>query len=140
MEIINEKISLKTKGNVDIHNLTSAIKFFVEKNNIKNGLTTIFISGATGAVTTMEYEQGLIKDTQEMFKKLVDENVKYNHDVSHIKGNAVSHLRASLVGPSLTVPVVDGVLQLGTWQEIVFIEFDNRPRDREVLITILGNK
>jgi secondary thiamine-phosphate synthase enzyme len=140
MEIINEKISLKTNGDIEIHNITSLVKSIVEKHNIKSGIVTIFIPGATGAITTMEYEPGLIKDTQEMFKKIVDEKGKYHHDVSHIKGNATSHLRASLVGPSLTVPVVDGDLYLGTWQEIVFIEFDNRPRNREIVVTILGKK
>ncbi len=140
MEILHSKIELNTKGEIDIVNITDMVDSFVKEQSIKKGLITIFVPGATGAVTTMEYETGLIIDTQEMFKKIIEENKKYQHDVSHVKGNATSHLRASLVGPSLTVPIKENKLQLGIWQEIVFIEFDNRPRNREILLTIVGNK
>lgn len=140
MEIIYDSIKLSTKGKVDIHNITRKVESIILKNSIENGLVNIFIPGATGALTTMEYENGLIKDTQEMFFEIIKENKKYYHDESHTIGNATSHLRASLIGPSLTIPIKGSKLCLGTWQEVVFIEFDNRPREREVLITIIGEK
>ncbi|MEN3013653.1 MAG: secondary thiamine-phosphate synthase enzyme YjbQ [Endomicrobiia bacterium] len=140
LEIITEKIFLSTDGNIDIINITSYLSEIIAKKQIQDGILTVFVPGATGAVTTVEYEKELIKDTKEMFLEIIKENKTYHHNSTHFHGNATSHLRATIIGPSLTIPITDGKLHLGVWQEVVFIDFDNRPRDRELVVKIIGVK
>jgi secondary thiamine-phosphate synthase enzyme len=133
-----EYIVLSTKGSIDIIDITDELKKLLNRAKISDGILTVFVPGATGAVATIENEEGLIKDTKQMFLELVKENKNYYHDLSHAVGNATSHLRATLIGPSLTIPITDGELTLGVWQQVVFIEFDTRPRDRKLVVKIVG--
>ncbi|MCK4237373.1 MAG: secondary thiamine-phosphate synthase enzyme YjbQ [Candidatus Krumholzibacteria bacterium] len=110
----------------------------LRESGLVTGQLTVFVPGSTGAVSTVEYEPGLMKDLPELFEKLIPSGVTYNHDATWGDGNGFSHLRASIVGPSLTIPVSGGELTLGTWQQVIFLEFDNRPRKRIVHISILG--
>ena len=138
MKMHSVKIPLSTKGNSEILDITDEVQKELERSGMSDGIVTIFVPGATGAVTTMEYEPGLIKDTKNIFSKLIDSKDTYSHDASHSLGNAASHLKATLVGPSLVVPFENKKLSLGTWQQIVFIDFDNRPRDREIILKFMG--
>jgi secondary thiamine-phosphate synthase enzyme len=133
-----EYIVLSTKGSIDIIDITDELKKLLNRSKISDGILTVFVPGSTGAVATIENEEGLIKDTKQMFLELVKENKNYYHDLSHAVGNATSHLRATLIGPSLTIPITDGELTLGVWQQVVFIEFDTRPRDRKLVVKIVG--
>ncbi len=137
-KFVTEYIELSTKGNIDIVDITSELKKLLDRSKVSDGILTVFVPGATGAVATIEYEEGLIKDTKELFLELIKENKKYYHDLSHAAGNATSHLRATLLGPSLTIPITDGKMTLGVWQQVVFIDFDNRPRQRKLIVKIIG--
>lgn len=138
MKIINEKIELKTKGNGDLANITDKVSGLVASSGVKNGQVTIFVVGSTAAITTFEYEPGLIKDVKELCDKLIPQKTHYNHDDTWGDANGFSHLRATLFGPSLVVPIDDKKVVLGTWQQVVLAEFDNRPRNREIIIQIIG--
>jgi secondary thiamine-phosphate synthase enzyme len=137
-KFFTEYIKLSTKGNIDIINITDELKKILIQSKVNDGILTVFVPGATGAVATIECEEGLIKDTKELFLDLVKEDKKYYHNLSHTVGNATSHLRATLLSPSLTIPIVDGELTLGVWQQVVFIDFDNRPRQRKLIVKIIG--
>jgi len=138
MKIYTDKIIFKTGGNCDIVNITETAAEILKKSGIKNGLLNIFIAGATGAITTIEYEPGLVADLKALLKSIVKEKGDYGHNRTHSDGNAASHLRASLLGPSITVPVDSGKMNLGVWQSIIFVDMDNRPRYREVIVKIIG--
>jgi secondary thiamine-phosphate synthase enzyme len=138
MSISVEKIKFKTKGNMDILDITNLVDREVQDSSISSGIVTIFVPGATGSVTTMEYEPGLISDLKKFISKLIPEGEDYAHNLSHQDANGHSHIRASFLGPSLVVPFVSKKLQLGIWQQIIFIDFDNRPRERELIIQIIG--
>jgi len=129
----------KTEGDGTVVDLTGELERIVEENGLQSGLLNVFVPGSTGAITTIEYEPGLIKDIPELFEKLIPSDRSYYHDQTWGDANGFSHLRAALVGPSITVPVSDGSLQLGTWQQVVFLEFDNRARNRRVVITFVGD-
>jgi len=138
MKIYTDKISFKTDGNCDIINITVDTAKIVAKSGVKNGLLNVFIPGATGAITTIEYEPGLESDLKNLLKTLIRENADYGHNKTHSDGNASSHLRASLIGPSLSVQITDGKMDLGVWQNIIFVDMDNRPRDRAISVKIIG--
>jgi len=138
IEVVTKKIKLKTKGNIDIINITNDLQKIVEQEKIIDGILTVFVPGATGSVATIEYEDELIKDTKEFFLELVREDKTYKHNRTHFNGNATSHLRATLLGPSLVIPITENRLQLGVWQHVVFIDFDNRERNREIIVKIIG--
>ena len=138
MKIINEKITLSTKGNPDLLNITDKITGLIKSSGLKKGNVTVFVIGSTAAITTFEYEPGLIGDVQDLCEKLVPQDKHYQHDEAWGDANGFSHLRASLLGPSLTIPFEDGKLLLGTWQQVVLAEFDNRPRQRKIVVQILG--
>jgi secondary thiamine-phosphate synthase enzyme len=137
-KFFTEYIKLSTKGNIDIIDITDELKKILIQSKVDDGILIVFVPGATGAVATIECEEGLIKDTKELFLDLVKEDKKYYHNLSHTLGNATSHLRATLLSPSLTIPIVDGELTLGVWQQVVFIDFDNRPRQRKLIVKIIG--
>ncbi|MBI5573372.1 MAG: YjbQ family protein [Elusimicrobia bacterium] len=138
MKIFTDKIDFKTKGNCDIIDITSELKKISEKSKIKNGILNVFIAGATGAITTIEYEPGLVSDLQNLLKKIAPESGEYGHNKTHSDRNAHSHLRASLLGPSLTIPIDNGKMVLGVWQQVIFTDMDNRPRKREITVKIIG--
>ena len=120
------KISLSTKGFSDTIDITDQVVSILERSGIENGLVTVFCPGSTGAVTTIEYESGVLKDLQKAIEKIVPSNIPYEHDKRWGDGNGFSHVRAALMKPSLTIPLIKGRMTLGTWQQIVFIDFDNQ--------------
>ncbi|MCQ9206702.1 MAG: secondary thiamine-phosphate synthase enzyme YjbQ [Omnitrophica bacterium] len=136
--VVAKNITLKSKGETDIIDITSEVGSAVRNSGIKNGIVTVFVQGATGGITTVEYEPGLVSDLKGAFEKLAARQGKYAHNEKWGDGNGFSHVRASLLGPSLTVPIKGGALMLGTWQQIIFIDFDNRPRSRELAVQIIG--
>lgn len=136
--VVTRRIELKTKGNCQILDITGQVAKEVADSGLKDGTVTVFVSGSTGGVTTIEYESGLLSDLQALFDRLVPSNIHYQHNLRWGDGNGHAHVRASLLGPSLTVPFVDRRLTLGTWQQIVFIDFDNRPRSRELVVQLMG--
>jgi secondary thiamine-phosphate synthase enzyme len=138
MTIFSEEISLSTKGFSDTIDITNQVVSILERSGIENGLVTVFCPGSTGAVTTIEYEPGVLKDLQKAIEKIVPSNIPYEHDKRWGDGNGFSHVRAALMKPSLTIPLIKGRMTLGTWQQIVFIDFDNRKRERNLLVHIIG--
>ncbi|MEJ2744126.1 MAG: secondary thiamine-phosphate synthase enzyme YjbQ [bacterium] len=138
MKIITDRIVLETRGDGDLIDITSEVSEKLKATSLKRGSMTVFVVGSTAAITTFEYEPGLIKDIQELYAKLVPRNKRYAHDDTWGDANGFSHLRAALQGPSLTVPFEEGRLLLGTWQQIVLAEFDNRPRQRQVIVQTMG--
>lgn len=135
----SEKFVLNTKGFSDMIDITSNVTSIVEHSKIKNGLITVFCPGSTGSITTIEYESGALKDLKRAIEKLVPSDIPYEHDKRWGDGNGFSHVRAALMKPSLTIPVVEGRLTLGTWQQIVFIDFDNRQRRRNIIVQVIGD-
>ena len=136
--VLSDAISLSTKGFCDIQDITSSIAATVSKSKIQNGIVTVFCPGSTGAVTTIEYEGGVLEDLKKAVERIAPSNIPYAHDRRWGDGNGFSHVRATLLGPSLTVPVTDGKIALGTWQQIVFIDFDNRSRRRKIVVQVMG--
>ena len=133
-----KKIQLRSKGESDIIDITDQASQAIRESKIENGLVTVFISGSTAAVTTIEYEPGLKDDFPKMLSRVAPENIEYKHDNTWHDGNGHSHVRASLIGPSLTIPIVEGGMSLGTWQQIVVLELDTRPRNRNVILQLIG--
>lgn len=138
MTVSNGSINIKTDAKDEIVDITSKVADMVYRSKVRNGLVCVFVIGSTAAVTTVEHEPGLVSDMRDAMERLYPKDVSYEHHQRWGDGNGHSHIRASFVGPSLTVPVVDGELQLGTWQQIVFMEFDNKPRSRELSVQVLG--
>ncbi len=136
--VITKSIKLKSKGDTDIIDITDSVSGCVESSKVKNGIVTIFMPGSTAGLTTIEYEPGLIKDIQQSLEIIAPRRGEYHHNLRWHDGNGFSHVRAAMLGPSLTVPFSNKRLQLGTWQQIVFIDFDNRSRSRELVIQIIG--
>lgn len=136
--IHTEKIIEKTSGFCDIVDITSRVRGATSRAKIRNGLLALFVSGSTAALTTIENEFGLVKDLKELVEKLIPSNRKYHHDDRWGDDNGFSHLRASLFGPSLTIPIENGRPVLGSWQQVVLLDFDNRPRTREITVQIIG--
>ncbi|MDH4210667.1 MAG: secondary thiamine-phosphate synthase enzyme YjbQ [candidate division WOR-3 bacterium] len=138
MKIINKKISVQTSGPGDLVNITEEIVKLLTQTKLKTGHVVIFHIGSTAAITTFEYEPGMIKDMQELYERIVPCGRHYHHDETWGDANGFSHLRAALQGPSLTIPFEDGEILLGTWQQVVLAEFDNKPRKRQVIVQIIG--
>ena len=137
MLVVTKYIELSTQGNAEVIDITADINAKLNSLKIKNGIVNISVIGSTGAVTTCEFEPGLVQDISDIFDKLIPAG-HYNHDRAWGDGNGHSHLRSSLVGPSLTMPFNKKKLELGTWQQIIFIDFDNRPRNRRLILQFLG--
>ncbi|MDH3268690.1 MAG: secondary thiamine-phosphate synthase enzyme YjbQ [Ignavibacteria bacterium] len=140
MEIETYSISLSTKGNCDIIDITDKVYNLITQNNFIEGNVLVFAGGSTAGITTIEYEPGLLKDYPKFFERIAPENINYEHDNTWHDGNGHSHIRAALQGASLTVPFSKGSLLLGTWQQIIFIDFDNRSRKREITVQVTGKK
>jgi len=134
-----EKIEVKTKGNCDIVDITDKVKKAVRQSPITNGTVTLFNVGSTAGITTTEYEPGLVNyDIEAAFEKIAPKNARYEHEETWHDDNGHSHVRASVLGPSLSVPVIEGQLTIGTWQQIILVDFDTRPRTRNVICQIIG--
>ena len=136
--IVTKQISLQSKGHCDIIDITAQVEQQLAEADIKNGTVTLFVAGSTAGISTIEYEPGLISDFQSMWERNAPENIPYNHDRAWGDGNGYSHVRASLLGASLVVPLNNKKLTLGTWQQIVVVDFDNRPRSRQIVLQIMG--
>ena len=132
------RIRIRTGGNCDIIDITRQVEKEIEDCGIDSGIVTVFAVGSTAGVCTIEYESGLLSDFSAMCDKLIPARIGYDHDRAWGDGNGHSHLRASVVGPSLTIPFNSKRMVLGTWQQIVYVDFDNRPRSREIVLQIMG--
>ncbi len=139
MKVVSDTITVQTQGFNDVHDLTPDVAHSVERSGLTDGIAAVFVPGSTAGVTTIEFESGAIADLKSAISRLVPEGVHYKHDARWGDGNGFSHIRAALLGPSLTIPFSHGDLSLGTWQQVVLIDFDNRPRRREVLVQIVGS-
>ena len=131
-------ISLSTQGNADIRDITDKIADAISQSGLTSGAAIIFCPSATSALTTIEYESGALSDLRRLFEEIVPADREYAHNERWHDGNGHSHVRAALLGPSLTIPFVDGQLTLGTWQQIIYIDFDNRPRQRRLVVQLIG--
>ncbi|MDQ4074232.1 MAG: secondary thiamine-phosphate synthase enzyme YjbQ [Thermoproteota archaeon] len=138
MLVITKRIRVKSSGENDIVNITEDISRAIMESRIRNGVVTVFAVGSTAAITTIEYEMGLLEDFPRILSKMAPKDIEYKHNIAWNDGNGHSHIRSSLIGPSLTVPIVDCNLSLGIWQQIVFMEMDTRPRHREIVLQIMG--
>ena len=136
--VVTKKISLQTKGNCDIADITSQVEQHLAETEVNSGTVTLFVAGSTAGLSTIEFEPGVLSDFQSMWERNVPENIPYDHDRRWGDGNGYSHVRASLLGASLVVPFNNKRLTLGTWQQIVLVDFDNRPRSRQVVLQIMG--
>jgi secondary thiamine-phosphate synthase enzyme len=138
MAVVSITLQLTTQGNADIIDITPQVAEAVYKSGLQAGLATIFCPSATSALTTIEYESGCLSDLRRLFDEIVDPEREYQHNRRWHDGNGHSHIRAALLGPSLTVPFVQQRLTLGTWQQIIYVDFDNRPRRRELTVQLMG--
>ena len=138
IKVHTKKLSEKTSGFCDIIDITAKVREYIETEKIQRGLVTLFVSGSTAALTTVEHEPGLVRDLQEFVEKLIPSDRRYHHDDRWGDDNGFSHLRASLFGPSLAIPIENGRPLLGTWQQVVLLDFDNRPRTREIIVQLIG--
>ncbi|MGC9399190.1 MAG: secondary thiamine-phosphate synthase enzyme YjbQ [Anaerolineae bacterium] len=136
--IVTQEIHLKTKGYTDVLDITPQVRELVRQSGLQAGTVTVFCPGSTGGVTTIEYESGVIQDLQQVLEELMPVERDYRHHRRWGDDNGSAHLRSALVGPSFSVPFVEGVPTLGTWQQIVFIDFDTRPRSRRLVVQIVG--
>ena len=140
MEIETYSISISTKGNCDIVDITDEVSDLVVNNSFVEGNVLLFAGGSTAGITTIEYEPGLLKDYPKFFERIAPVNINYEHDNTWHDGNGHSHVRAAIQGASLTIPFSKGRMLLGTWQQIIFVDFDNRSRKREITVQITGKK
>ena len=138
MTIVTKDITLQSKGNCDVIDITSQVAKDVKESGVNSGIVTLFIVGSTAGITTIEYEPNLLSDFKNMWDRLIPQSIPYEHNKTWGDGNGHSHVRASALGASLTIPFVNKQLALGTWQQIVFVDFDNRPRSRKIAVQILG--
>ncbi|MHA1208288.1 MAG: secondary thiamine-phosphate synthase enzyme YjbQ [Candidatus Freyarchaeota archaeon] len=138
MTVETKRISFSTQGEVHIVDITGMVQKAVSESGVSDGIVTVFVPGATGAVTTIEYEPGLLKDLPRILERISPKSMDYEHELRWHDGNGHSHCRAAVLGPSLTVPFTQKRLMLGTWQQIVFVELDVRPRNRNVILQIIG--
>ena len=132
-------LELTGGAGTDVHDVTEPVRAFLAQSGMRDGLVTVHVPGSTAAVTTIEYEPGVVQDLRDCLERLAPAGAAYAHDAAWRDGNGYSHLRAALVGPSLSLPVQDGGLLLGAWQQIVVLDLDNRPRRRKVVIQVLGS-
>ena len=136
--VINKKLSIRTNGNCDMIDITKQVEKEIYNSDLNSGIATIFITGSTAGLSTIEYEGGLINDYKNMWDRTIPSNTDYAHNLRWGDGNGHSHLRATLQGPSLVIPFVNKKLVLGTWQQIVVMDFDNRSRSRDIFLQLMG--
>lgn len=138
LTVSSTSIKIRSKGENDMINLTDNIIEVIKQSKVSNGIITIFVVGSTGSIITIEFEPGLIKDFPEMLSRIIPKELEYGHEKMWRDGNGHSHVKASLIGPSLTIPFIGKKLCLGTWQQIVFLELDTKGRNRELILQIMG--
>jgi len=136
--VVTQQISLQSKGDTDIIDITDRVAKHVADSGVKEGIVTVFVTGSTAGVTTIEYEPGLLTDFKTMWERVIPKNLPYDHDRAWGEGNGFSHVRASLLGASLVIPISGGSMTLGTWQQIALVDFDHRPRSRQVVVQVMG--
>ncbi|MBA7664995.1 hypothetical protein ES703_73061 [subsurface metagenome] len=136
--VITKKISLQTRGECDIVDITPQVEQQIAETEINSGIVTVFVAGSTAGIATIEFESGVLADLQAMWERIVPRDIPYQHDRRWGDGNGFSHVRASLQGASLVVPFNSQRLLLGTWQQLVLVDFDNRPRQRQIVLQIMG--
>jgi secondary thiamine-phosphate synthase enzyme len=139
MNVITKSIKVHSKGENEIIDLTDKISAKIYESKISSGIVTVFVTGSTGALTTIEYEPGLLKDFPDMLSRIAPDELNYEHEQMWHDGNGRSHVKASLIGPSSTIPFNDMNMMLGTWQQVVFVELDTRGRERNIILQIIGN-
>lgn len=137
-QVLTERIQVSTKGDNDMIDITPQISRLLQQSELREGQMTVFVPGATAGISTVEYEPGLLKDIPEMFERLIPSGQTYRHNETWHDGNGHSHVRATLLGPSLTIPFEKGALILGTWQQVILVDFDNHPRERSVVVQLMG--
>jgi len=138
MTVQNHNIFVQTTGNTDIIDITAQVSKEVKKSSVKNGTVNLFIPGSTASLTTIEFESGVINDLKKAIDKIAPENTYYEHNERWGDGNGYSHVRAAMLGASLNIPIIESRMTLGTWQQIVLLDFDNRPRERHIIVQISG--
>ena len=136
--VVTARLEVRTKGHCDMIDITHQLMSEIAHSGVQNGTVTLFVAGSTAGLTTIEYEPGLVEDFCNFWQRAVPEGIDYSHDLRWDESNGYSHVRASLLGPSLTIPFSDGRPTLGTWQQVVLIDFDNRPRHRDIIVQIIG--
>ncbi|MBW1702460.1 MAG: YjbQ family protein [Deltaproteobacteria bacterium] len=136
MPVQNNQIFVRTTGKTEIVDLTPQISREVKESSVVNGAVTVFVPGSTAAITTIEFESGVINDLRKAIDRMAPEDVYYEHNERWGDGNGYAHVRAAMIGPSLHIPIVEGKMTLGTWQQIVLLDFDNRPRSRRIVVQI----
>jgi secondary thiamine-phosphate synthase enzyme len=136
--VVGKQINLSTQGGGQVIDITDQVTRHVRDSGLRNGTVTLFTPGSTSALTTIEYESGAVQDLQQLFDRIAPPDLDYRHNLRWGDGNGHAHVRHALLGPSLTIPFTDGRLTLGTWQQIVLVDFDNRPRTRSVVVQIMG--
>jgi secondary thiamine-phosphate synthase enzyme len=140
MEIVTERFTVSSRGNSEVVDITERVAAILAQRKLREGLATIFVSGSTASITTTEFEPGLRRDIPEALQRLAPQGARYHHDDTWHDGNGHSHVRASFMGPSLSVPFSQGELLLGTWQQIVLVDHDNRPRERTIIVQLIGQE
>jgi secondary thiamine-phosphate synthase enzyme len=138
MKLAREVLMYPTTGETDIHDLTHDVARVLAQSGVREGQVLVFTPGSTAGITTIEFESGVVSDLEQAIERIAPRDMHYDHDARWGDGNGYSHVRAALLGPSLTVPVVEGQLHLGTWQQIVLCDFDNRPRERRIIVQVMG--
>jgi secondary thiamine-phosphate synthase enzyme len=138
MKLACEVLTRPTTGETDIQDLTQDVARVLAGSAVREGQVLVFTPGSTAGITTIEFESGVVSDLEQAIERLAPRDMHYDHDARWGDGNGYSHVRAALLGPSLTVPVIAGQLQLGTWQQIVLCDFDNRPRERRIIVQVMG--
>lgn len=138
MVVFSKEFSIDTSGNSDIIDITPQVTEIVALSGLNDGIVLVYVSGSTAAITTIEFESGLIRDMKAALERLVPENITYHHNERWHDGNGHSHIRASFLGQSESFPMISGTILLGTWQQIILVDLDNRPRSRKVLVQICG--
>lgn len=136
--VIGKRINVQTEGLCDLIDITRQVAEQINESGVNNGTVTIFVAGSTAGLSTIEFESGLLSDFRDMWQRTVPRDIPYRHDLRWGDGNGFSHVRASLLGASLVVPFINKKLTLGTWQQIILVDFDNRPRSREIVLQIMG--
>ena len=136
--VIGKTINVQTKGHCDLIDITRQVAEQIDESGVDNGTVTLFVAGSTAGLSTIEFESGLLSDFQDMWQRTVPQDITYRHDQRWGDGNGFSHVRASLLGASLVVPFIGKKLTLGTWQQIILVDFDNRPRSRQIVLQIMG--
>ncbi|HEB65131.1 MAG TPA: YjbQ family protein [Chloroflexi bacterium] len=138
MSVITGTLELRTRGDADIHDITAEVTDLLRQSGLRNGILTVFTPSSTSAITTIEYESGCLRDLRRLFDEIAPPEREYAHNARWGDGNGHAHLRAALLGASFSVPFVDGKPTLGTWQQIIFVDFDNRPRHRRLVVQMVG--